>query len=271
MTQNDSTLYLPLSADRMMKHLKYKAIRKAIYDDILENSISHDNTTTKASSKALIRSEDRRTNNKTTGFKLKTNKYEQLDRSMKVIKSFMRIFTGYNVNNTTPSQNLVSKLILKRSNLGDSNKLVLNKTSKIKIRVPSHDRKIETSNHSRMNIRKSHGFINHKQLKADGNDYPNIGSVRYSYRTHKNSIIPSSSTRTRLSTSKSNKRRKKPSMISTGLHDFHFDSGKISSIFANNTVKHTKSKFKGNNDHCIKFLQNIKYFKFDNFAYDADI
>ena len=107
--------YLPTTADSMMRHLRFKTIRKKLYEDIFDKeedvhssvhqllspqrSQSIFDTEPYASKSQTPRSNPRR---------------EYSDKAMDDVKNFMRIFTGYNINNPMPSQNPLQEIIRKK-------------------------------------------------------------------------------------------------------------------------------------------------------------
>jgi len=53
----------------------------------------------------------------------KTNK-EYKDKAVNDVKNFMNIFTGYNINNSMPSQNPLKNIIFNKANLEKSERLL---------------------------------------------------------------------------------------------------------------------------------------------------
>lgn len=81
---------------------------------------------------------------------------------MNDIKNFMKIFTGYNISHSTPSQNLVKSIIIKRKNLAKVSFLSEERT---KIKIPTTSEKRREKPPKRLLLaRKSHDIKTHSNV-----------------------------------------------------------------------------------------------------------
>lgn len=242
-TENNRVEYLPLSAERMMKYLKYKALRKGIYEDINENSTAYHDCTSKSSSKGLNKLFSRHLDKRQSLQTGKTSAENHLEKSLKVVKGFMKIFTGYNINNTIPSQNLINSLIIKRKNVKEANRILLScdeSNPKIKLEKDSKLFRLTeggsmTSKHPsrkqirKLGVRKSHGTFAHKEIMVQDEvpDYCKLNSVRHTNRKQKHKIMVSNSSNTRLSTSYTRHKRNKELVLTQESNNFNVDSKRL--------------------------------------------
>lgn len=102
----------------MMRHLRYRTIRKKLYEDIFNNQ-NEEKSTSKLlepnkSRKSIFDAISKEVASLTPGTKQNKLRYDK--RALSDIKNFLRIFTGYNINNYAPSQNLVKDLAAKNLN-----------------------------------------------------------------------------------------------------------------------------------------------------------
>lgn len=172
--------YLPLSAERMMKHLKYRAVRNAIYDEIKEiGGVDQQQPKEPNQSSLTLSMLTGRVNEIKQVPSTAKSKQSHIEQSLKIIKNFMRIFTGYNVNNTVPTHNLVNSIILKRNMLEEANEICKSADPKLKLRVPSSTSRVTFKNKSRISsMRKSHGIIDTHNLKPQTAHSSRLNSVR---------------------------------------------------------------------------------------------
>jgi hypothetical protein len=123
--------YLPLSAEAMMKHLRYQATRKALINEInaskdgnqksVKNFISTDRVTSIFGNNSTM--------SQVHTPKARSARSDICEKSMGDLTNFMKLFSGYNINESLPSQNLINMIIFKRMNLQEAENVMNNRTT----------------------------------------------------------------------------------------------------------------------------------------------